>query len=73
MSQPTPFEQRQFICTKIDELEHQDRVCVYRFIQTHCPGAKFCRHSDGCSINIDKLPDDLIASVYAMIKKKLDA
>ena len=65
-------EQRKFICSNIDELSRQDATDVYRFININCPKAKFSIHSDGCSVNLDKLSDDFIGKLYTYMKGKLD-
>ncbi len=68
---PTPHEQRKLICETVIELTHPDLVDVFRFLQARLPkGMAFSEHGGGCSINLDKLSDELIGQLYTFVESK---
>lgn len=68
----TPDERRKFLCSNLDTLVHDDMLEIYKLLSSQVSRKLFSVHGDGCSINLDKLPDKVILSVYTLLKQTLD-
>lgn len=66
----TANEQRKYICEFINDLTYDEVGSVYRFLSTQVPKDMFNVHGSGCSINLDKVSNNIIASVYNIVWDK---
>lgn len=66
----TAKQQRKYICEYINDLTYDDIGSVYRFLSTQVSKDMFNVHGSGCSINLDKVSDKIISSVYNLVWDK---
>jgi hypothetical protein len=70
----TPLERRKYICATVPEMTHANATAVFCFILLRLPAEiSFSVHSNGSSINLDKLSDELIAQLYIFVLTKAEA
>lgn len=62
--------QRRYICEFINDLTYDEIGSVYRFLSTQVTKDMFNIHGSGCSINLDKVSDNIILSVYNLVWNK---
>jgi hypothetical protein len=67
-----PDKQRKYICDAVIELVYDDVVAMYRFLSTHVNRDEFNVHGNGCSVNLDNIPDYIVSLVYNLIRDKLN-
>jgi hypothetical protein len=68
----TPIQQRAYICQIVPGFRHVDLVEVFRFITSQIPGVKINTHSDGSSVNLDRLTDEQVLTIYTYVVAKAD-
>lgn len=57
---------------KVGDLTYDDRLHVLSILKQHTPLPKIIEHADGCRVNMDTLPADLIDKIYYMVESKLN-
>lgn len=67
----TSQQQRQYICLYIDELTFDDTEEIYIFLSSKVDKSLFSVHGTGCSINLDRVPDEIILDLYKLLKQKI--
>ncbi len=70
--QLTPREQRKWICEVIPELTHHDATDVFKWLNARLPRNSFSEHSNGCSINLDTLANELVSQLYSFVVSKVN-
>ena len=63
----TPTQQREYICETISELTHDDVVSTYKFMSTMVQADLVSIHSNGCSINLDNIQNNIVEYLYNYI------
>jgi hypothetical protein len=64
-----PKLQRKYICGTITELAHDDILSVYRFVNMSVY-IKFNIHGNGCSLNLDDVPNNIVQLIYDIVWNK---
>ncbi len=68
---PSPAQQREYICRVVGELGQDDIDAAFRFVTSQLSDEiKISRHSNGSSINLDKLSDSSTAKIYSFVRAK---
>jgi hypothetical protein len=63
--------QKDIICHEIVHLEREAKIQIIKIIKQH-DASKLTRLNDGTAVNLDKLPSEVINSIYTFIKHKLN-
>lgn len=63
--------EKSVICGEINQLDKAGRIQILTIIKNYDP-SKIQRFADGSRINLDKLPDEVITTIYTKIKYILD-
>lgn len=66
-----PNKQKRFICEQVKKLTHSHIIQIHSFLNSKVSSTMFSDHHDGCSINLDKISNDIIQSLYTLVCDKL--
>jgi hypothetical protein len=61
----------QFIKDKVDDLPYEDRLHILEILNQHLEPSQIIEHADGCRVNLNKLPDDIIFKLYHIVSVTL--
>ena len=60
-----------YITNNAEELVYEDRLYLLNILKQHLPEEKITENADGCRINLDSLPDEIINKLHYIMKNKL--
>lgn len=59
------------IRTRIEDLQHDDRMCILHILTQYVPVKNIIENADGCRVNLDILSDMVIEKLNHIINNKL--
>ena len=60
----------EFIKRKIDDLIYEDRINILELLRQQVDESLIIENADGCRVNLDKIPTDVINKIeYVLIAK----
>lgn len=57
---------------KANDLVYDDRLYVLQILKQHLSPEKIIENADGCRVNLDTLPDELISKIHHIINTRLE-
>ena len=65
-------QKKEFIINSCTRLQYPDKMFVLNIIKNHIDTPCITEGADGCRINLDKLPDELIIRLFNIVENKLN-
>lgn len=63
---------KEFCLGKIDSLKKDRRQNVLEFLVMNVGKSSIQQHPDGCRVNLDNIPDNILRTLYGLIRYKLE-
>lgn len=67
-----PLEMKHLICKNVDQLKYDDQKVLFKWIVIQIGLTRVDVHSDGSSINLDNLNDNIITLIYNKVQSLLE-
>ena len=64
-------QKRVDIKNNANEMTYEDRLYVLQILKQHLSLSKIIEHADGCRVNLDNLPSEIINKIHHIIDSKL--
>jgi len=65
-------QKKLYIINSCTRLQYHDKMFILNTIKNHIDNNLITESADGCRINLDKLPDDLILRIFNIVENKIN-
>lgn len=63
---------KEYCISKIDQLKKDRRQQVLEFLIINIGKSSIQQHPDGCRVNLDSIPDNILRTLYGLIRYKME-